>query len=129
MTGSANMRGIAALPIFLSFKTHTLLMKSLPPFKTSVFYKLLLPATLVLLLAGQQTTLAANPASGIRIDSFPVKMPCYRQFEKEMIRTARSAAANATDIQSGVVNYVARVAQLNRRFYICLDKQYTHAKN
>jgi hypothetical protein len=131
MTGSANMPALRRYQFFDYFTKQSVIMKTRLSFETPALFKILLPATILLLLAGQPTTLtSANPAAAMRLDSFPaVNMPCYRQFEKEMIQTAHSVAANATDIQSGVVNYVARVAQLSRRFYICLDKQYTHDKN
>ena len=131
MTGSANMPCIAALPFLISIHPNTSIMITFCAAEISACYRTPLLVVLILLFAGRSMPLAAaNPTAAIAMDSFPAgKMPCYRQFEKEMIQTAHSVATNAPDIQSGVVNYVARVAQLSRRFYICLDKQYTHDKN
>lgn len=132
MTGSANMPCIAALPISFSLSTlHTLIMKTVYRSGTPSLHKIPLLLIIVFLFSTQPASLAAsNPVPGIKPDSIPaVKLPCYPQFEKEMIRTACSIASHATSIQGGVVNYVARVAKVNRRFYICLNKQYPHAKN
>ena len=61
-------------------------------------------------------------------DSLSPRLPCYSVFQKEVVKTALSASANAYSIESGIVNYIKQVASLNRRFYICMHKTYPSGK-
>ncbi|MCA0236809.1 MAG: hypothetical protein LCH81_10525 [Bacteroidetes bacterium] len=61
-------------------------------------------------------------------DSLLPRLPCYPVFQKEVIKTALSASANARSIESGVVNYIRQFAFLNRKFYICMRQHYPNGK-
>ena len=61
-------------------------------------------------------------------DSLSPRLPCYTVFQKEVVKTACSASANAHSIESGVVNYIKQFANLNRRFYICMRIIYPNSK-
>lgn len=73
------------------------------------------------------------PASSLQTvsverDSVPVHTPCYDAFEKAVIKSAFITASTAGSIKTGVIDYIGRVAFLNRQFYICMKKQYPHGK-
>ncbi len=74
------------------------------------------------------TSLNASPlyATSIEGDSVPahLRLPCYRAFEKAVIKSALTTAATATGIETGIVDFIGSVASLNRQYYICLDKHY-----